>query len=106
MRVGVRGGAGLKDLEGGPLLKPPLQEETSAPSSNLWELLWDQLVSTEAGYANSTSFNWDSFSNSLVWMMNIYSDPPPPTSGLCINWGALVPPGQTRTTPSSPLPHH
>lgn len=26
----------------------------SSPNSNLWELIWDQLVSTEAGCANST----------------------------------------------------
>lgn len=77
VRVGVRGGAGLKGLEGGPLPKPPLQEETSAPSSNLWELIWDQLVSTEAGCANSNQLLLDSFSNSLVRMMNIYSDLPP-----------------------------
>lgn len=85
MRVGVRGGAGLKGLEGGPLQTPPLQEETSGPSSNLWELIWDQLVSTEAGCANLTSFYLASFSNSLVWMMNIYSDTPhPPTPQACV----------------------
>lgn len=89
VRVGVWGGAGLKGLEGGPLLKPPLQEETSASSSNLWELIWDQLVSTEADCANSTSFYWDSFSNSLVWMMNIYSDPPAPRLRPVYNLGAV-----------------
>ena len=63
--------------------------------------LWDQLVSTEAARANSsassTNFNWGSFSpefslddESFPQTEPLVIDPP---ARVCVNCGALVPPG-------------